>query len=95
LFLKSFRDKIYSPPYVNDLEELYLIPGASDVDPKSVDTSTNFSKNIKLRIPIASAPMDTVSEWKLAVAVALMGGIGVIHRKKHACRGTDVKPRKS
>jgi IMP dehydrogenase len=80
LFLKSFRDKIYSPPYVNDLEELYLIPGASDVDPKSVDTSTNFSKNIKLRIPIASAPMDTVSEWKLAVAVALMGGIGVIHR---------------
>jgi IMP dehydrogenase/GMP reductase len=78
--LKSFRDKIYSSLYASDLEELYLIPGASDVDPRSVDTSTSFSKNIKLRIPIASAPMDTVSEWKLAVSVALMGGIGVIHR---------------
>ncbi|MEM4971743.1 MAG: IMP dehydrogenase [Sulfolobales archaeon] len=78
--MKSFRDKIYSSPYVSDLEELYLIPSSSDVDPRDVDTSTNFSRNIRLRIPIASAPMDTVSEWKLAVSVALMGGIGVIHR---------------
>jgi IMP dehydrogenase len=78
--LPGFLDKIRSSPYAADLEEMYILPGASDVEPRYVDISTNFTRNIKLRIPIVSAPMDTVSEWRLAVAVALMGGIGVIHR---------------
>lgn len=80
----GFREKIYSSPYAADLEELYLLPGGSDVDPRSVDTTTNFTKNVRIRIPIASAPMDTVSEWRLAASLAMMGGIGVIHRNMPA-----------
>ncbi len=78
--MKSFLEKILSPAYSPDLDELYLLPGAADLDPSEIDVSTRFSKNIELKIPIASSPMDTVSEWRLAVSIALMGGIGVIHR---------------
>lgn len=76
----GFLDKIFSASYVGDLEELYMLPSGGDVDPKSVDLSTSFSRSIRLKIPIASAPMDTVSEWRLASALAMIGGIGVIHR---------------
>ena len=48
--------------------------------PRYVNTSTNFSKNIKLNIPIVSAAMDTVTESKMAIAIAQEGGIGVLHK---------------
>lgn len=61
-------------------DDVLLIPGASDVLPNQVDISTNLTKKIKLNIPIMSAGMDTVTEAKLAIAIAREGGIGIIHK---------------
>jgi hypothetical protein len=61
-------------------EDVLLVPQKSDVLPSQVDTSTRFSRNVPLRIPIVSASMDTVTESRLAIAVAQLGGIGIIHR---------------
>ena len=61
-------------------DDVLLIPAYSNVLPRNVDLSTLFSKNIKLNVPIVSAAMDTVTEAKLAIAIAREGGIGVIHK---------------
>lgn len=61
-------------------DDVLLVPGASDVMPSGVDVSSRVTKLIGLNIPILSSAMDTVTEAKLAVAVAQEGGIGVIHR---------------
>ena len=61
-------------------DDVLLIPGKSDVLPHDVDTSTQLTKNIRLNIPLVSAAMDTVTEARLAVALAQEGGIGVIHK---------------
>ena len=61
-------------------DDVLLIPAYSKVLPREVDLSTHFSRNIKLNIPMVSAAMDTVTEAKLAIAIAREGGIGVIHK---------------
>ena len=61
-------------------EDVLLIPHYSDILPQRVQLKTRFSKNIDLNIPIVSAAMDTVTESKMAIAVAREGGIGVIHK---------------
>lgn len=61
-------------------DDVLLVPAYSEVLPRDVDLSTYFSRNIKLNIPIVSAAMDTVTESKLAIAMAQEGGIGVIHK---------------
>ncbi|MCQ2192465.1 MAG: IMP dehydrogenase [Paludibacteraceae bacterium] len=61
-------------------DDVLLIPAYSEVLPKSVDLGARFSRNIKLNIPIVSAAMDTVTEAKMAIAIAREGGIGVIHK---------------
>ena len=61
-------------------EDVLLIPQHSTVLPQEVELKTRFSKNIELNIPIISAAMDTVTESKMAIAVAREGGIGVIHK---------------
>jgi len=61
-------------------DDVLLIPAYSKVLPREVDLSTHFSKNIRLNIPVVSAAMDTVTETKLAIAIAREGGIGVIHK---------------
>ena len=61
-------------------DDVLLLPAASEVLPDAVDTKCRFSKNINLNIPLASAAMDTVTEARLAIAMARHGGIGVIHR---------------
>ena len=61
-------------------DDVLLLPAASEVLPDAVATKCRFSKNINLNIPLASAAMDTVTEARLAIAMARHGGIGVIHR---------------
>ena len=61
-------------------DDVLLIPAYSEVLPRNVDLTTKFSRNITLNIPMVSAAMDTVTEAKLAIAIAREGGIGVIHK---------------
>ena len=61
-------------------DDVLLIPAYSEVLPRTVDLSTKFSKNIELKIPFVTAVMDTVTEAKMAIAIAREGGIGVIHK---------------
>jgi IMP dehydrogenase len=61
-------------------DDVLLIPARSEILPTETDTTTFFSRNVRLNIPISSAAMDTVTEAHLAIALAQQGGIGVIHR---------------
>ena len=61
-------------------EDVLLVPQHSTVLPKEVDVTTMLSKRVSLNIPIVSAAMDTVTEFKAAIAMARLGGIGVIHK---------------
>ncbi len=61
-------------------DDVLLLPGESDVLPREVDLATQFSRNVRLSIPICSAAMDTVTESRLAIAIAQEGGVGVIHK---------------
>ena len=61
-------------------DDVLLIPNYSEVLPRNVDLTTKFSRNIALNIPMVSAAMDTVTEAKMAIAIAREGGIGVIHK---------------
>jgi len=61
-------------------DDVALIPARSAVLPKHVDTTTRLTRRIRLNIPIVSAAMDTVTEAPLAIALARVGGIGIIHR---------------
>src|SRR5687767_6896263 len=61
-------------------DDVLLVPDRSDVLPYETDTGTQFTRNIRLQIPLCSAAMDTVTEASLAIALAQQGGIGVIHK---------------
>ena len=61
-------------------DDVLLVPAYSDVLPRNVDLTTQFSRRIELKIPIVSAAMDTVTECKMAISIAREGGIGVIHK---------------
>ena len=61
-------------------DDVLLIPAYSEVLPKEVSLKTKFSKNIELNVPFVTAAMDTVTEAKMAIAIAREGGIGVIHK---------------
>ena len=61
-------------------DDVLLIPGESDVEPKNVDVSTHLTKTIKLNTPLMTAAMDTVTETDMAIAMAREGGVGIIHK---------------
>ncbi|MFT5422907.1 MAG: IMP dehydrogenase [Phycisphaerales bacterium] len=65
-------------------DDVLLIPQRSTVMPNTADTSTQLTAKIRLRIPLISAPMDTVTESRLAIALAQQGGIGIIHKNMPA-----------
>ena len=76
--MSSLQKKIISEALTYD--DVLLVPGYSTVLPSEVKINSNFSKNISLNIPIVSAAMDTVTESRMAIAIAQEGGIGVIHK---------------
>src|SRR5260370_41174738 len=61
-------------------DDVLLLPGRSAVLPTEVDTPTNFARKLPVNIPLASAAMDTVTESRVAIAIARQGGTGMIHR---------------
>ncbi|MEV4948152.1 IMP dehydrogenase [Streptomyces sp. NPDC053755] len=61
-------------------DDVLLLPGASDMAPDQIDTSSYISKNVRVNIPLLSAAMDKVTESRMAIAMARQGGVGVLHR---------------
>jgi len=75
--------KIKDPTQIREaltFDDVLLVPGASEVQPNEVDTTTKLTKKISLHLPIISAAMDTVTECDMAIAMAQAGGIGILHR---------------
>jgi len=72
------RDKLLGEGITFD--DVLLVPARSSVLPPEVDTSTQLTRNIRINIPLLSAPMDTVTEGALAIALAQEGGMGIIHK---------------
>ncbi len=61
-------------------DDVLLVPGYSDLNPSEIDTTTRLTREISLRVPLVSAAMDTVTESRMAIAMARQGGLGVLHR---------------
>ena len=70
-------------------DDVLLVPAYSEVIPNQVDLSTNLTKTIKLNIPMMSAGMDTVTEHRMAIAMARQGGIGIIHKNMSIAEQAD------
>ena len=76
-------------------DDVLLVPAYSEVTPNMIDLSTKLTKRISLNIPMMSASMDTVTEHRMAIAMARQGGIGIIHKnmsvEAQAEEGDEVK----
>src|SRR6056300_1495170 len=75
---------LFSPTEGLTFDDVVVIPGWSTTLPDEVDTSTVFARDIELAVPLVSAAMDKVTEARMAIAMARVGGIGVIHRNMSA-----------
>jgi len=76
--MEAFPEKF--APLGLTYDDVLLLPDASDVVPSDVDTATRLTRNITLQIPLLSSAMDTVTEARMAIAMARQGGVGVLHR---------------
>src|SRR5690606_38851829 len=74
----KFENKFVSESLTFD--DVLLLPGYSEILPHEVDLNTRFAGSVKLSIPLSSSAMDTVTESRLAIALAQEGGIGIIHK---------------
>src|SRR6201981_1042674 len=61
-------------------DDVLLLPAHSELMPSEADTGTRITRKYRLRIPLVSSPMDTVTEARMAIAMARQGGVGVLHR---------------
>ena len=82
--MDTFTRKLETAPLAFNFDDLLLLPGFSEVRPKDINIESRFSRNIAIRTPLVSSPMDTVTEAEMAIALAESGGIGVIHRNSSA-----------
>ncbi|MBE6969174.1 MAG: IMP dehydrogenase [Ruminococcaceae bacterium] len=76
-------NELYADRFVGEgltFDDVLLVPAASDVTPNLVDLSTQLTARIKLNIPVLSSAMDTVTEYRMAIALAREGGMGIIHK---------------
>jgi len=89
--MEAHRAKILGEGLTYD--DVLLVPNYSEVLPREVDIRTQFTRNIQINIPIVSAAMDTVTESRMAIAIAREGGIGVLH-KNMSIEGQAMKVRK-
>lgn len=80
---------VEAPPMALTFDDVLLVPSKSDIHPNFVDTSTRLTRDIRLNIPIISAAMDTVTEARLAIAMAQQGGLGVIHKNMTAAQQAE------
>jgi IMP dehydrogenase len=76
----DFASKLDRAKSVFTFRDFILLPGRSRAEPGEIDLSSRLTKNIRLEMPLISSPMDTVTEWRLAVEMARLGGAGAIHR---------------
>ncbi len=76
----SFLSKLKSAQSVYTFRDLILLPGRSEADPNEIDLSSKLTTHLTLQVPLVSSPMDTVTEWALALEMARLGGAGAIHR---------------
>lgn len=76
-------ENIYAQRFIGEgltYDDVLLVPAESDILPADVDLHTNITKKVKLNVPLMSAAMDTVTEYRMAIAIAREGGMGVIHK---------------
>lgn len=83
----SFSDKITQEGLTFD--DVLVLPRYSEVLPREADTSTQFTRSLRLNIPLVSAAMDTVTESRMAIAMAREGGIGIIHKNMSIARQAE------
>jgi IMP dehydrogenase len=85
----DFLTKLNSARNVFTFRDFILLPGRSEVEPRAIDLSSKVSKNVELSLPLVSSPMDTVTEWKLALEMARLGAAGAIHRNMPVDKQVD------
>jgi IMP dehydrogenase len=76
----SFLSKLDTASRVFTFRDFILLPGRSEAEPNEIDLETRLTRKIGVHVPLVSSPMDTVTEWRLALEMAKLGGAGAIHR---------------